>query len=359
MIAKRKEGAKITQRPPTEISIHSQLIYADSKGTNLKELLSNPDIDATRTICNNMFEVQETLGIEAARNFLIKEFTDVIGYEGYINPRHIVLMVDYMTSLGNINGVSFTGFSRQPIGALEKATFQKAMSVFKEAGGFGEENPVSGVSSSIYIGKKGNFGTGYDAAYIKPENLKRYHETRRELLENKDLKIDANNFNDAVETLNTNLEDLSELDMFEKEMFKKTEEVSEVQKVDLPGETEIGQEAVTESVETNIPIKGKIVRSSELEKIAEDMKETPCFCPKEEPRKMHVESGGFISESIRVPSANELPDELNKELEKLATSKTIDLPKPLKPLTSLATAKVTKFAKPKTMMTFNFEEFNK
>lgn len=347
--AKRKEGAKIIRRPPTEVSIHSQLIYADSKGTNLKKLLSNPDIDSTRTISNNMFEIQEIFGIEAARNFLIKEFTDVIGYEGYINPRHIVLMVDYMTSLGNINGVTFTGFSRQPIGALEKATFQKAMTVFKEAGGFGEENPVSGVSSSIYIGQKGNFGTGYDVAYLKPENLKRYHETRKQLLTKKDLKLDANNFNDAVETLNTNLEDLSELDMFEKEMFTKKEEKEEKKE----GTTTISNDPYSSEPTTNIPIRGKIVRSSELEEIAAGMKQTPCFCPIKEPEKMRIESGEFISESIDVPSTNQLPEELTKELEKLAGSKTISLPPPLAPM------KMPKFAKPKTIMKFNLDEFNK
>jgi len=349
--AKRKEGAKIVRRPPTEISNSSQLIYADSKGTNLKELLSHPDIDSTRTICNNMFEIQETLGIEAARNFLIKEFIDVVGYEGYINPRHIILMVDYMTSLGNINGVTFSGFSRQPVGALEKATFQKAMSVFKEAGGFGEENSVNGVSSSIYIGKKGTFGTGYDVAYLKPENLKRYYETRKELLAKKDLKLDANNFNYAVESLNTNIEDLSELDMFEKEMFVKSVKSDKIKEIEKIEKTIISKDPFSVEPTSNIPIKGKIVRSQELEKIAEEMKQTPCLCPIKEPEKMHIESGSFISESIKVPSQNQLPDDLIKDLEELSVSKSINLPPPLKPL--------TKFEKPKMIMKFNLEEFNK
>ena len=69
-------------------------------------------------------EMYKTLGIEAARSFLIKEFTDVIGYEGaYINSRHIVLLVDFMVSLGQVNGITFTGICLQPIGALEKASF--------------------------------------------------------------------------------------------------------------------------------------------------------------------------------------------------------------------------------------------
>jgi len=143
---KRREGSRVIRRPPTEIMIASQMVYADSDGSlfkgtvsTLRTLLAHPNIDSTRTYCNNVHEINKVLGIEAARSFLIKEFSDVIGYEGaYINPRHIVLLVDFMVSLGQVNGITFTGISRQPIGALEKASFEQAMDTFKEAAGFGE-----------------------------------------------------------------------------------------------------------------------------------------------------------------------------------------------------------------------------
>ena len=45
----------------------------DTDGTNLIELLSNPNIDTTRTISNDIREIYDTLGIEAARYALYKE----------------------------------------------------------------------------------------------------------------------------------------------------------------------------------------------------------------------------------------------------------------------------------------------
>ena len=214
---KRKNG---TYMEATAIDIHSKLVYADSTGSNFSELLSHPDIDARRTFSNNVHEIKNTLGIEAARNFLIKEFIDVFGAEGYINPRHIVLLADFMTNLGKVYGVTFTGVSRQPIGALEKASYEKAMDVFKEASGFGEKKSVSGTSASVFIGKNALVGTGYSQDYIKPENLERYNTTRKELLEDPMLTLDINNFNEAIEMFNQGgLENITNLENAEEMMF--------------------------------------------------------------------------------------------------------------------------------------------
>ena len=157
-----QEKEETTLETPSDISVASKLVYAECDGSNLLELFKNPSIDATRTYSNNMHEIKRTLGIEAARTFMIKEIGEVLGFAGgYINPRHVVLTVDFMTSLGEIYGITHTGINKQPIGALEKASFQQAMKIFKEASGFGEKKDVSGVSASIYIGQQATFGTGY------------------------------------------------------------------------------------------------------------------------------------------------------------------------------------------------------
>ncbi len=132
-------------------------------------------------------------------------------------------------------------------------------------------------------------------------------------------------------------------------MFKLSEKKEEVK---AEGKTTILKEKEDIPI-SNIPIQGKIVRSSELEKVASEMKNTPCLCPVPEKIKMHVESGGFVSKSIDVPSIGQLPADLALELEEIATSKTI-FPPPLKPLKSM-------FEKPKiqNVVRFNLEEFNK
>ena len=264
-------GKKLTRRPPTEIAIASKLIYADSNGSNLKELLANPDVDSTRTFCNNMHEINDSFGIEAARTFLIKEMIEVVNYDGYINPRHIVLLVDYMTNLGFITGVTFSGVSRQDIGALEKASFEKAMEVFKEAGGFGEKKSVAGTSASIFIGKKALIGSGYSKDYMKPENLERYNKTRRELLEDADMTLDINSFNNAIQEFNIGTgADVALLEGFE---------ADEMMMFGLGVEKEpaIGEKLLKKTEITDVPIpnntplyKSKPVHSSQLDVIAKE-----------------------------------------------------------------------------------------
>ena len=134
-----KKTIGITGRPiKNELLKASSMVYADTDGTNLRDILGRDDVDPTRTISNDVHEIKSVLGIEAARNFLISEINSVIAHEGtYINPRHIILLVDFMTSLGDVYGVTFSGVSRQPIGPLAKASFERAMDTFKEASLFG------------------------------------------------------------------------------------------------------------------------------------------------------------------------------------------------------------------------------
>jgi len=290
---KIKKEEKLPIRPQSEISINSKLVYADTTGSNFIELLGNSDVDSTRTFCNNVHEIKEALGIEAARSFLIKEFTDVFGDDGYINPRHIVLLSDYMTSLGKLSGVTFTGVSNQDISALEKASFEKAMNVFKEAAAFGDEKSVSGVSSSIFIGKKALVGTGYSKDYIKPENLERYNETRAQLIKDPNMTLDANAFNDAIEQFNMGgTEDFSFLENAEEMMFAplpKTEP-KEVPKASIVDPKDI------------FMTKGEILRSSEFNEAAKELEDQmmeQITCTKLKVPEINVTSGGINTLKIK------------------------------------------------------------
>lgn len=42
-------------------------MYIEAEGSNLLGLLARSDVDATRTYCNDLPEVYDVLGVEAAR----------------------------------------------------------------------------------------------------------------------------------------------------------------------------------------------------------------------------------------------------------------------------------------------------
>jgi len=315
--AKRKEGARVIRRPPTEIMTASHLVYADSDGSlfkgnksTLRTLLGNPNIDSTRTYSNNVHEINEVLGIEAARAFLIKEFGDVFGYEGaYLAPRHIVLLVDFMVSLGQLNGITFTGISRQPIGALEKASLEQAMETFKEAAGFGELKEVKGTSASIYVGKRALIGTGYSDQFM---DRSKYKDIEKEIMSNPDMKLDIGAFKDAIGEMNDIISgaDIMIMGGAEREMFgREGEEAPEgfeglememFEKMEALEDYEGGEEGIEDvmfggdgpwlersQLNTNISKvpdvrvyeqqKGPIVRAPVLVEAAKKLNEAPCL----------------------------------------------------------------------------------
>jgi DNA-directed RNA polymerase II subunit RPB1 len=133
----------------------------ETDGSNLRKLFAHPSINAVRTISNDMWEIYENLGIEAARNFLIEEFSGVISSDGtFVNDSHALLLVDVMTFSGTITSVSRYGLKKEACGPMAKASFEESLDNFLKAGQNGDKETTNGVSASIMLGKMGKFGTG-------------------------------------------------------------------------------------------------------------------------------------------------------------------------------------------------------
>ena len=71
----------------------------DTIGTNLSDLLTLTDIDVNRTFSNDIQETFKVLGVEAARQTIANELSEVLEFDGtYINSHHIDLLCDRMTA---------------------------------------------------------------------------------------------------------------------------------------------------------------------------------------------------------------------------------------------------------------------
>ena len=70
----------------------------DTDGSNLLDILSLDYIDRRNTFSNNIVEMYNVLGIEAARQSIFNELVDVIEFDStYINSHHLNLLCDRMT----------------------------------------------------------------------------------------------------------------------------------------------------------------------------------------------------------------------------------------------------------------------
>lgn len=132
-----------------------------TEGSNLYGLFALPLVNKTRTICNNMWEIYNVLGIEAARQFLIEEYRDVVSSDGsYVNLSHIELLVDVMVYTGTIIAISRYGLKKVNCGPLAKASFEESVDNFLKAGLNSEKESTNSVSASIMLGKPPKTGTG-------------------------------------------------------------------------------------------------------------------------------------------------------------------------------------------------------
>jgi hypothetical protein len=158
----KEDGIKYPRIPPTELDRVGTYVYADTNGSNLQQILAMEEVDATRTISNDFHDTARVMGIKVARNMLVKEFLDVLENSGsYINPRHITLLVDYMTNKGIITPLNFNGMIRQSATVLQKISMEQPLKTFTEASGFGRQERVGGsVTASIITGQMPKIGSG-------------------------------------------------------------------------------------------------------------------------------------------------------------------------------------------------------
>ncbi len=133
----------------------------ETSGSNLPKVFLVPHVDTSRTISNNIYEVANFLGIEAARNVLIKEIMGVLTEQGLeVDYRHIALIADIMTSRGIILPVGRHGIVGYKTSILAKAAFEITVPTLAEAASKGLSDDLLGVTENVIVGSTIPIGTG-------------------------------------------------------------------------------------------------------------------------------------------------------------------------------------------------------
>jgi DNA-directed RNA polymerase II subunit RPB1 len=132
----------------------------DTVGTNLMKVLSLDMVDKVRTYSNNIHEIYDVLGIEAARQSIYREIMEVLEFDGsYINSHHVSLLSDRMCVSKKLISMSRHGTNQDNIGPIAKASYEETGEVFLNAAAFGEIDKLRGVSANVMCGQYGYFGT--------------------------------------------------------------------------------------------------------------------------------------------------------------------------------------------------------
>jgi DNA-directed RNA polymerase subunit A" len=132
-----------------------------TEGSNLASVLTVKGVDPTRTTTNNIFEIMEVLGIEAARNAIINEMMEVLTEQGLdVNIRHVMLVADLMTRNGTIKQIGRHGVSGEKTSVLARAAFEVTVKHLLDASIRGEVDELKGVVENVIVGQPVPIGTG-------------------------------------------------------------------------------------------------------------------------------------------------------------------------------------------------------
>jgi DNA-directed RNA polymerase II subunit RPB1 len=132
----------------------------DTIGTNLLDVLGLDFIDNKRTLSNDIVEIYNVLGIEAARQAIYNELVDVVEFDGtYINYHNYSVLVDRMTFTHKLISIFRHGINNDNIGPIAKASFEETPEMFLKAARHAELDTLRGVSANVMCGQEGFFGT--------------------------------------------------------------------------------------------------------------------------------------------------------------------------------------------------------
>jgi DNA-directed RNA polymerase subunit A' len=132
-----------------------------TEGSSLALAFEVPGVDTSRTVSNNINETAVVLGIEAARNVIIKEALGVLEEQGLdVDSRHVMLVADMMTSSGEVLQVGRHGVSGEKASTLAKAAFEITIPTIVDAAVKGIVDTLRGVAENVIVGQQVPMGTG-------------------------------------------------------------------------------------------------------------------------------------------------------------------------------------------------------
>ena len=118
-------------------------------------------MDCTRTLTNNIAEIANALGIEAARSAIIYEAFSTLKEQGIsVDLRHIMLVADIMCMDGEVKQIGRHGIAGEKESVLSRASFEVTVNHLLDAAVAHEFDELSGVTENVIVGQPILLGTG-------------------------------------------------------------------------------------------------------------------------------------------------------------------------------------------------------
>jgi len=156
------KGIKGINRAIVRVDKEKGEYYLVAEGSNLAAVLMTEGVDPKRTVTNNVEEIADVLGIEAAREAIVREIKGVLEQQALdVDIRHIMLVADIMTINGKIQQIGRHGVAGEKLSVLARAAFEVTVKNLLEAAARGEMDELRGVTENVIVGSTSMpIGTG-------------------------------------------------------------------------------------------------------------------------------------------------------------------------------------------------------
>ena len=137
-------------------------------GSNLSDVLKVAGIDKNNVRTNNVSEIAETLGIEAARNALINELSSTLEDQGLeVDQRYLMLVADLMCHRGYMQQIGRHGIAGTKDSVLARAAFEITVPTIAGAARTGETEELKGITENVIVGSQIPVGSGTVDLYMQ------------------------------------------------------------------------------------------------------------------------------------------------------------------------------------------------
>ena len=137
-------------------------------GSNLSKVLEVEGIDKNNVRTNNVSEIAETLGIEAARNALINELSNTLEDQGLeVDQRYLMLVSDLMCHRGYMQQIGRHGIAGTKDSVLARAAFEITVPTIAGAARTGETEQLRVITENVIVGSQIPIGSGTVDLYMQ------------------------------------------------------------------------------------------------------------------------------------------------------------------------------------------------
>jgi len=142
-------------------------------GSNLEKILEVDGVDVENVKTNNIHEICDVLGIEAARNAIIEEASKTLKEQGIdVDIRYLMLVADVMTADGLVKPIGRYGVAGAKGSVLARANFEETIKHLTTAAVTNDVDKLESVVENVILNQIVPVGTGAFELIYRPKKEK-------------------------------------------------------------------------------------------------------------------------------------------------------------------------------------------